>query len=67
MQNKQERSGVADLQSRLDEHPEDSRDVFLELTERMAHFRDNGEPVPECLAHFERCLLTEFRAESQGR
>ena len=63
----QSKIDVTDLQCRLDEHPEQCREVYLELTRRITRLQENGEAVPDCFAHLERSLLTEFRAESQGR
>lgn len=58
---------IALLLSQFDERPEDARELYVQLHEKIQELRAYGMPVPKDLAKFEKDLLTEFESESQGR
>ena len=61
------RAEVAEFASRIEESPEDSREIFVHLHQRLTGLRDEGRPVPDSLERLHDSLLIDFRAESQGR
>lgn len=54
------------LLSRMDEQPEDRRELYLQLRERLNAMRAYGMPVPDDLLTLERRLEAEFAAETPG-
>ena len=55
------------LLNEFDERPEDARELYVQLHEKISELRAFGMPVPKDLITFEKNLLAEFHAESQGR
>ena len=58
---------ISILLNEFDERPDDARELYIQLHEKMRELRAFGMPVPADLAKFEKDLLAEFQAESQGR
>lgn len=46
---------------------DDLRDIYARLQLRIREYSAAGRPVPEVLLRYERHLMTEFMAQSQGR
>ena len=55
------------LLNKFDERPEDAHELYALLHEKIRELRAFGMPVPKDLIEFEKNLLAEFEAESQGR
>jgi len=58
---------ISILLNEFDERPEDARELYVQLHEKIRELRAFGMPVPKDLIEFEKNLLAEFQAESQGR
>jgi len=58
---------ISILLSQFDERPDDAHELYVQLHEKIRQLRAYGMPVPKDLAEFEKTLLAEFQAESQGR
>ena len=58
---------ISILLNDFDERPEDARELYVQLHEKIRELRAFGMPVPKDLIKFEKNLLAEFQAESQGR
>ena len=58
---------ISILLNQFDERPEDAHELYVQLHEKIRELRAFGMPVPEDLARFEKSLLADFQAESQGR
>lgn len=62
----QTRFEMAELIDELEDEL-DPRVAVARVEERIAVYREAGWPVPEELARYQRDLMTELMAESQGR
>ena len=58
---------ISILMNEFEERPEDVHELYVKLHEKMNELRAFGMPIPEDLVKFEKSLLAEFQAESQGR
>lgn len=62
----QTRFQISELIEELGEDA-DPRVAFARVEEKIAIYRDSGWQVPEELKRYQRDLMTELMAESQGR
>jgi hypothetical protein len=46
---------------------DDLRDAYARVQARIRAYSAAGRPVPEALRQFERNIMSEFTAQSQGR
>jgi len=53
---------LADLVRVIEDKPEDSHELFLQLHEKLNEIRAFGMPVPQDLLDLERALEAEFKA-----
>jgi len=51
----------------MESQPEDRRELYAQIHQKLNEFRALGLPLPADLARVERALRDEFCAESQGR
>jgi len=58
---------ISILMNEFEDRPEDAHELYAKLHEKISELRAFGMPVPEDLVKFEKSLLAEFQAESQGR
>lgn len=58
---------ISILMNEFEERPEDAHELYVKLHEKINELRAFGMPIPEDLVKFEKSLLAEFQAESQGR
>ncbi len=55
------------LLSQMEAQPEDCRELYIRLQEKLGELKAMGLPIPEDLKRLERQLEAEFLAASQGR
>jgi hypothetical protein len=55
------------LLTRMQNEPEDARELQLQIMERMNELKAFGMPIPEDLLVMEEALLAEFADEAVGK
>jgi hypothetical protein len=55
------------LLTRMQNEPEDSHELYLQLMERLNEMKAYGMPLPEDLLQLEAALEAEFAAAKRGK
>jgi hypothetical protein len=62
----EQRFDIAELVAKV-EVADDPRDAYAKVQEQVKAYREAGWQVPDELQRYQRALMTELMAESQGR
>lgn len=54
------------LVTQMETQPEDRREIYLQLREKLNEIRAMGLPLPDDLVRLERELEAEFASEAKG-
>ncbi|MBI1384111.1 MAG: hypothetical protein GC150_04295 [Rhizobiales bacterium] len=58
---------IANLLNDMDTPPEDAREIYARLHQKLNELRATGQPLPRDLLDLEEALMAAFCEESQGR
>jgi hypothetical protein len=57
---------IALLLNQMENQPEDRRELYLQVREKLNQMRAFGMPLPDDLVRLEKELEAEFRAQERG-
>ena len=57
---------LSNLVTQMENQPEDRRELYLQLREKLNEIRAMGMPLPDDLVRLERDLEAEFATEAKG-